>query len=277
MPSTVKELLDLATIQLQNISERARQEAKILLAFQLNCDILWLMTHEADEIKVSQAYFDLVNRRVHGEPIEYITNSVSFYSETFYAAPGALIARPETEILVDKVLETLPSDFSGHIVEVGIGSGIISIMLAKHLLEAKFSAVDISEDALAVAQVNIERFGLSQRIKLFKGDLLSPIEDKIDVLVSNPPYIEAGVLLEKPLDFEPQNALFGGTKGDEILKRLINEATLRKIPMVACEMGYDQKESINNYIKIKSCYNIAFYKDLADFDRGFVLNWREDA
>jgi len=277
MPSSVKQLLDLATTQLQNISDRARQEAKILLAFQLDRDILWLMTHESEEIKEEQAFFDLVNRRVHGEPIEYITNSVSFYSESFYAAPGALIARPETEILIDKVLEALPLDFSGHIVEVGVGSGIISIILAKHLLDASFSAVDISEDALAVAKINIEKFGLLERIKLFKGDLLSPIEEKIDVLVSNPPYIEAGVLLEKPLDFEPQNALFGGTIGDEILKRLIDEATERQIPIVACEMGYDQKAAISDYIKIERCYDIEFYKDLANFDRGFVMKWRTDA
>lgn len=277
MPAHVKQVLELATKQLHNISERARQEAKILLAFHLDCDILWIMTHELEVVKDEQSYFDLVNRRVHGEPIEYITNSVSFYSETFYAAPGALIARPETEILVDKVLKVLPSDFSGHIVEIGVGSGIISIMLAKHLLSAKFSAVDISEDALAVAKINIERFGLSKRIKLFKGDLLSPIEDKIDLLVSNPPYIEAGVLLEKPLDYEPQNALFGGKVGDEILKRLIDEAELRKIPMVACEMGYDQKNAIDDYIKIKNRYNVEFYKDLADFDRGFIMNWSKDA
>lgn len=277
MPYSVKQLLDLASKQIYSISEQARSEAKILLGFYLDKELLWLMTHESDIIENDEGFFKLVKRRVSGEPIEYITNRVSFYSQEFYAAPGALIARPETEILIDKVLEQLPLDFKGHIVEVGVGSGIVSVILAKHLSLASFSAVDIAPDALNVAKVNIERFHLEDRITLYEGDLLSPITQPIDVLVSNPPYIEAGVLLAKPLDYEPQNALFGGKVGDEILKRLIDEATLRKIPLVACEMGYDQKKPIDDYIKIKSRYNIEFYKDLANFDRGFVMNWKEDA
>ena len=277
MPSNVRELLDSATKKLQIISDQASSEAKILLGFYLEKELLWLMTHEAETVEHPEGFLKLVRRRVAGEPIEYITNKVSFYSVEFYAAPGALIARPETEILIDKVLEQLPRDFRGHIVEVGVGSGVISIILAKHLPSATFSAVDISVEALKVAKINIERFNLEDRIKLYKGDLLTPIKSNIDMLVSNPPYIEEGVLLARSLDYEPQNALFGGRVGDEILKRLIDEATLRQIPLVACEMGYDQKKSINNYIHIKKRYNIEFYKDLADFDRGFVMKWREDA
>ena len=276
MPHSVKQLLDIASGQLQQIADRPVQEAKILLSFFLDKDHLWLMTHADDEVKETQKFLDLVKRRKDAEPIEYITGEVSFYSQSFIAAPGALIARPETELLIDEVLARVPSDFSGHIVEIGVGSGVISIILAQKLSHAKISAVDISADALAVARKNIKKYKLEDRIKLYEGDLLDPIEETIDVLVSNPPYIEAGVFLEKPLDFEPQNALFGGTVGDEVLKQIIDLSASRNIPLIACEMGYDQKASLSEYISVHNDYDVIFYKDLAMFDRGFVMKRKGD-
>jgi release factor glutamine methyltransferase len=271
MSYTVKQLLEMASHELKDRAERPLQEAKILLGFFMNQDHVWLMSHEDHEVHEPQRFFSLMFRRQSGEPIEYITGKVSFYSQEFIAAPGALIARPETELLIDQVLALVPKDFSGHIVEVGVGSGIISIVLAQHLPKARISAVDISLAALAVANDNVKKFGLGDRIKLFEGDLLSPISEDIDLLVSNPPYVEEGVLLEKPLHFEPQNALFGGKSGDEVLKRLIDEAGERKIPLVACEMGYDQKKPLSEYIAEQNIYDVTFYKDLAQFDRGFVM------
>ncbi len=244
MPHALKSLLEYGSTQLASIAQRPKSEAKILLGYYLGKDQLWLMTHEEDEVKDVQGYYELIKRRKDAEPIEYITGKVSFYSQEFIAASGALIARPETELLIDAVLASVPDNFDGHIVEVGVGSGIISIVLAQQLPKAKISAVDISKDALRVAEQNIEKYGLQDRITLYEGDLLGPIDDSIDLLVSNPPYIEAGVFLEKPLDYEPQNALFGGKVGDEILKRLIDEAVSQKIPIVACEMGYDQKAAL---------------------------------
>jgi release factor glutamine methyltransferase len=274
MPCSVKGLLYKATKLLKKEGRDATREARILLGFMTKKDKLWMMTHENDVIHDDKAFFELVQRRIDDEPIEYITNQVSFYSQEFYAAKGALIARPETELLIDKVLEELDKDFDGHIVEVGVGSGVISIVLAQHLEKATFSAVDISADAIAVAKVNIERFKMEDRIKLYEGDLLSPIQEKIDVLVSNPPYIEEGVLLEQPLAFEPQNALFGGTIGDEILKRLIDESEKQEITLVACEMGYDQLAPLEEYIGQNTHYEVEFYKDLAQHDRGFVMRYK---
>ncbi len=274
MPHALKSLLEYGSTQLASIAQRPKSEAKILLGYYLGKDQLWLMTHEEDEVKDVQGYYELIKRRKDAEPIEYITGKVSFYSQEFIAASGALIARPETELLIDAVLASVPDNFDGHIVEVGVGSGIISIVLAQQLPKAKISAVDISKDALRVAEQNIEKYGLQDRITLYEGDLLGPIDDGIDLLVSNPPYIEAGVFLEKPLDYEPQNALFGGKVGDEILKRLIDEAVSQKIPIVACEMGYDQKAALWSYIDEKNCYDVTFYKDLAQWDRGFIMRLR---
>ncbi|DAB38420.1 MAG TPA: protein-(glutamine-N5) methyltransferase, release factor-specific, partial [Sulfuricurvum kujiense] len=204
-------------------------------------------------------------------PLEYLTNRVSFYSREFYIDEGALIPRPETEHLIDEVLGRISADEALSIVEVGVGSGIISILLALHLPNARFIAVDISPRALAVARRNIDIFGLSDRIELREGDLLSSITEKIDFLVSNPPYIAHDAPLESNLSYEPQNALFGGEIGDEMIRALLDEVYARRIPSFACEMGYDQRLKVQEYLKNFAVQSLDFYTDYAAFDRGFVL------
>ncbi|MDF1879214.1 peptide chain release factor N(5)-glutamine methyltransferase [Sulfurimonas sp. SAG-AH-194-C20] len=268
----VKELLSEITELLVPHIPRAPREAQLLLMAHLDKDELWLITHQSTEVEDTQDLFQWVKRRVKNEPFEYITNRVSFYSEEFFIKEGALIPRPETELLIDEVFKTY-EDKNTNItfVEVGIGSGIISIILARHYVNARFIAVDISQDALDIAKVNIEKFGLSSRIELRLGSLLEPISEKVDYLVSNPPYIENGVSLESNLDYEPQNALFGGEVGDEIIKELLGEVLKQKIKFFTCEMGYDQQDKIRLYLENKNIHSLEFYKDYSSFDRGFTL------
>ena len=269
---TVKELLSELTQILSPKIQRASREAQLLLMADIDKDELWLITNQSTELKSTQRVLEWAKRRAQNEPLEYIINSVSFYSETFFIKEGALIPRPETEILIDEVFKNLPDKESDiTFVEVGIGSGIISIMLALHYKNAKFIAVDISQAALDIAKVNIEKFGLSQRIELRLGSLLEPVSEKIDYLVSNPPYIANDAPLESNLSYEPQNALFGGEIGDEIIQKLLDEALNQKIKFFSCEMGYDQQDKILMYLKEKKYENLTFYKDLSEFDRGFTL------
>ncbi len=238
----------------------------------LDVDELWLLTNQHKQIEDTKKLYEMVARRAENEPYEYIVNSVSFYSERFYIAAGALIPRPETELLIDAVLKEKPNlDEEINFVEVGIGSGIISIILALKYKNATFIAVDISQDALNIAQINRDKFGLQKRIELRLGSLLECVDEKIDYLVSNPPYIEDGIELESNLAYEPQNALFGGEVGDEIINKLLDDVLSRNIKFFSCEMGYDQKGKISYYLKDKNYKNLAFYKDLANFDRGFTL------
>ena len=268
----VHELLKSITNSLSLNIPRASREAQLLLMSYLNIDELWLITNQNTQVQNIEKLFEWVERRAKNEPFEYITNKVSFYSEEFYIAPGALIPRPETEILIDEVLKYAPDlNAAFQFAEVGVGSGIISIMLAKKFPNARIIAVDISADALRIAQENIQRFGLQNRIELRLGSLLDVVSEKIDYLVSNPPYIENGVSLESNLDYEPQNALFGGKVGDEIIKALLDEVLKREIKFFSCEMGYDQKDKISSYLKDTKIKNLNFYQDYADFDRGFTL------
>jgi len=268
----VRDVLKEISQTLHPFIPRATREAQLLVMAFLDVDELWLMSHQTQEIQDIKKLFEWVKRRAKNEPLEYITNSVSFYSNKFYISKGALIPRPETELLIDEVKKQI-EDKEKHLtfVEVGVGSGIISIMLALSFKNAKFIAVDISQDALDIAEINIKKFALEDRIELRLGSLLEPIRERVDYLVSNPPYIENGLDLESNLSYEPQNALFGGKVGDEIIKELLDEVLNREINLFTCEMGYDQKDKISKYLKGKEYKALDFYKDYSDFDRGFTL------
>ncbi|PHR57818.1 MAG: protein-(glutamine-N5) methyltransferase, release factor-specific [Arcobacter sp.] len=271
--NTINDWIELGASSLREIAERPRREAEILLSSVLKKNRLYLITH-ADESVEAPLYEKMLSRRCDNEPIEYITSEVSFFSQDFYISKGALIPRPETEILIEKLLEKLALDTQESIVEVGVGSGIISIVLAQHLKEASFLATDISEDAITIAKKNLELKQMKERIKIIQTDLLQGIDQDIDILVSNPPYIEDGITLGENLSYEPQNALYGGEVGDEILQRLINEAFKRRVRILACEMGYDQKEKIQAYVKDLDYKTLEFYEDYAGHDRGFILELR---
>ena len=268
----VKDILKDVTIFLKPYIPRAAREAQLLLMTHLDKDELWLITNQNTPVDNIDKLYKWVHRRIKNEPFEYIVNKVDFYSEEFYIAEGALIPRPETELLIDEVLKNIPDiNATMTIVEVGIGSGIISIILAKKLPNAKIIAVDISQKALNIAKINIEKFNLQNNIELRLGSLLNPVSEKIDYLVSNPPYIENGIKLESNLDYEPQNALFGGEVGDEIIKELLDEVLKRKINFFSCEMGYDQLDKITEYLKDSNCKILKFYKDYSGFNRGFTV------
>ena len=272
MSKRLKELHEEITQTLNGVVESPRREAELMLMAYLGKDQLYFITHQDEMIdENSPELLEWIEKRSCNVPLEYLTNRVSFYSREFYIDEGALIPRPETEHLIDEVLACTAADEAITVVEVGVGSGIISIMLALHLPNARFIAVDISPRALAVARRNIESFGLSDRIELREGDLLSCVSEKIDLLVSNPPYIAQDAPLESNLSYEPQNALFGGEIGDEIIRRLMDEVYVRHIPLFVCEMGYDQRIKVQEYLKPFSVQSLEFYKDLASFDRGFVL------
>lgn len=272
MPQRLSALHETLTQRLCGVVEFPRREAELLLMAYLGKDQLYFITHPDAMIdETDPRLCEWIEKRSRNVPLEYLSNRVSFYSREFYVDEGALIPRPETEHLIDEVLKRIDPREAITVTEVGVGSGIISVMLALHLPNARLIAVDISPRALAVARRNIESFGLSDRIELREGDLLSCVAEPIDLLVSNPPYIAHDAPLESNLSYEPQNALFGGAIGDEIIRRLVDEVYVRRIPMFACEMGYDQRVKVQEYLTSFAVQSLEFYTDLAGFDRGFVL------
>ena len=263
----IEEALRWGAKELQNIAQRPRFEAEILLGFTLSKERLWLHLHPKNALssQEEELYRGFIHRRKEGEPIEYITQRVSFYAQEFFITKGVLIPRPETELLVDEVSKELSG--SEKVLEIGVGSGVISITLAKKFPNLKIFATDINPLALEVTKKNIERFNINN-IELIQTSFWDGIEERFDIIVSNPPYIAKDYPLPKPLEYEPKEALFGGVKGDEMIKELIERFFTSSAKILVCEMGYNQKDAIEGFVGKK---NIRFYKDLAGFYRGFVL------
>ncbi|WP_233709916.1 MULTISPECIES: peptide chain release factor N(5)-glutamine methyltransferase [unclassified Helicobacter] len=250
---------------------RPNLESELLLAFVLGVSREKIHIWGDKEILplVFQYYQECILKRKSGVPLAYITNTISFYSKNFFVDERVLIPRPETEILIDQVSVWIERTQPKKIVEVGVGSGIISIILALKFPFLEIVATDISQDALEVARINIEKFDIKNRICLIQTDLLEGVSEKFDLLISNPPYIAKVYPLETSVMKEPHCALFGGDRGTEILERLILECHKREIAIIACEMGYDQKKVLEKYLNNLG-YATYFFKDYADLDRGFV-------
>ncbi len=270
----IKEALVWARVELQYACERPLYEAEILLSYHLGIDRVQLKIRDKDIVDRLDEYKGLVARRAVHEPMEYITHSVSFYDIELYIAQGALIPRPETEILIDRCISVIKKYNINSIAEIGVGSGAISIVLARRFPHLRIVASDISTDALSIAKVNIADFGLTDRIELRHTSLLDGIESDIEMIVSNPPYIPLG----KPLapnvaEYEPHSALYSLEQGDELLKSIVSLAKDRRVGYLACEMGYDQKSSMLEYLSHTGASTVEFYSDLSGLDRGFVVEW----
>lgn len=273
---TIKESLTWASSQLKVSCERPQFEAELLLAYHLKQDRMYLMTHDKDFVEELDAYQVLIQRRANNEPYEYIVGEAAFYDIHLSVEEGVLIPRPETEILIDLVAEIIEKEKITHIAEIGVGTGAISVVLARKFPTLNIIATDICDAPLRVARKNIETFGLEKQITLRKSNLIDEVGEPVELVVSNPPYIAEDFLLESNVvDYEPKEALFGGRVGDELLKQIILDVKARGIKWLACEMGYDQKEPLSAFVNELGVKSIQFYKDLAGFDRGFVIEFNQ--
>ncbi len=274
---TNKQALQWAVSQLKEVCSRPQYEAELLLAYHLKQGRIYLMTHDRDMLEDIEGFQRLVERRARHEPYEYIVGKVSFYDIYLQVEKGVLIPRPETEILIDLVVEIIEKENIANIAEIGVGTGAISIVLARKFPHLKVIATDISEAPLRVAGKNIEAFGLQKQICLRESNLIDKVDEPVELVVSNPPYIAQDFALASNVaEYEPKEALFGGKVGDELLKQIIVDVKARGIKWLACEMGYDQKASIQAFVNKLGVKSIEFYKDLAGFDRGFVICFADE-
>ncbi len=252
-----------------------RLDAELLLAFALKLRRLDLYLQfdrpmTEDELAAVKA---LIKRRAAGEPTAYIIGQKEFYSRVFTVTKDVLIPRPDTEILVEEVLKFAAN--KSHGLEIGLGSGCLSITLLAERPELTLTAIDISAAALAVAKTNAEAHGVLDRLTLRHQDFLTDTalsEPTFDFLVSNPPYIKQGELAELPMsvkDFEPHLALDGGADGLVFYHIIAERAkTLVKAGgFVAVEIGEDQGESVSEIFTQSGLSVKSIIRDLAGLDR----------
>jgi release factor glutamine methyltransferase len=213
---------------------------------------------------------DLVKRRSEGEPLQHLLGTVEFCGHVFLCDKRAMVPRPETEELVEFLKSEIRNPKS-EIVDVGTGSGVIALSLAAKFPEAKIMAIDISDAALALAQENAARLNLSARVRFLKSRLLENVEGAFDLIVANLPYISTQDrdTLSREVLHDPDIALFAGTRGDELVRELIDQAPsrLRSGGMLALEIGLGQGEDLLSALAEKNYRDIYAKNDYSGLTR----------
>ena len=213
---------------------------------------------------------ELVRRRGQGEPLQHLLGTVEFAGRVFLCDKRALIPRPETEELVERIIQAAVAH-PATILDVGTGSGVIALTFAAQFPDAEVNAVDISDDALALARENAARLGLQGRVRFAKGNLLTKVEGAFDLIVANLPYVATvdGPVLSREVQHDPEVAVFAGERGDELVRELISAARdhLRPGGMLALEVGIGQADNLAVLLAEKNYHDIAVIRDYCGVTR----------
>ena len=266
---TVLEVLQSTTgyFQKRNI-DSPRLNAEHLLAHVLSRKRMELYLDFERQLRESELapLRELVKRRGLGEPLQHLLGTVEFCGRIFRCDKRALVPRPETEQLVELLISRFKSEIaSSRLVDVGTGSGVIALTLAAEFPTAEIVGADISDDALMLARENAERLKLADRVLFLRSNLLESIQPDFDLIVANLPYVSADDRenLSREVLHDPEVALFAGSRGDELMRQLINDAPswLRPGGMLAMEIGLGQSETLVAALAEKNYRDILTEKD----------------
>ena len=273
---TVKDIIIKTTAVLKDAGiESASLDCRLLLCKFLGVDKVYLITNSDREIDDLSEFDALVKRRLNHEPMQYILNHAEFMGLDFYVDENVLIPRPDTEILVEKVISHF-GETSFEFLDIGTGSGCIPISILANCKNARGISADISEKAIDVAKKNAESNKVTERLDFINIDILNDFpERKFDCIVSNPPYIESEVvetLMPDVREFEPHLALDGGADGLTFYRRIADKGydSLKDGGLLAFEIGYNQGESVSRIMNEKGYRNTEVIKDIAGNDRVVV-------
>lgn len=258
--------------------DQAGREAALLLGHLLGAPQSALLARDREEAhpETARRFSELIARRAAGEPVAYLTGQREFYGRSFAVDRRVLIPRPETEHLVEIAL-SLPLPERSRVLDVGTGSGCIAVTLAAERPAWRVVAGDVSIGALAVAATNARRHGVAEGLELVAADLVAGLDlSSFDLVVGNPPYVEAGVvpfLSRDVRDFEPRVALVGGEDGTATTDRLLRQlAGLRAGAFVALEFGLGQEDAVAAIAERHGAFDlVVIRRDLAGIERDVVF------
>lgn len=269
MEQTIKQLL-------QHQIEEPNRKAKLLVSFLVQKKPSYVLTHDQEEVpkEIVQKVEQAIEELSRGVPLQYIVHHQEFMKLNFWVDENVLIPQPDTEILVEKVIEIASSMEKPTILDLATGSGCIAISLANYLPDAVIMASDISEKALEVAKKNALLNNVEERITFVQANMLIDTMPVFSIIVSNPPYIQTKVIsqLDKDVQKEPILALDGGEDG-LLYYRIIAENAKRHLTKdgyLCLEIGFDQKRAVNQLLEEKGYTNREVIKDLAQKDRVII-------
>lgn len=281
---TIRDIIIKYSQEIASISDTPRLDVELLLQKCLG-DVDRIYIHMNLDKKLSDTqkeyFLSMIKDRLNGRPIAYIVGHREFMGLDFYVKEGVLIPRPDTETLVEEIIEICKDKYV-NILDIGTGSGAITVSLAKYLPKSKLTSFDISDIPLEVGKINAINNGVDNKIEFIKSDLFSAIKEKdikFDVIVSNPPYIrkaDMNTLHTQVKDYEPYNALEGGIDGLDFYKNITEQSHLyiNKGGVLAYEVGHDQAQDVAMIMQKNGYTNIYTKKDIQGIDRvviGFKL------
>lgn len=268
----IRDWITTASQKLSSITDVPLLEARLLAEYVIGCSSTSLFMKSQEEFAQQARADALLNRRLQHEPMAYLLGHKEFMSLDFLVTPDVLIPRGDTECLVEELIQRYQNQ-ALHFLEIGTGSGCISVSLAYYLPNATITAIDISEEALSIAAQNAAVHKVNSQITFLKQDIRKEFpKGTFSCIVSNPPYIESEVIDTLSPDvkqFEPLLALDGGTDGLDFYRRIISVASSRLFDdgCIAFEMGFQQKEAISSLLQQHAFQNILVKKDLQGLSR----------
>lgn len=260
-----------------------KAEVEIILCHLLDCDRLQLYLHGTTLIHQEhlEKFEEILRQRLTRYPLQYILKEAWFYGRKFFVSPSVMVPTPETEILCEAALRFVRKAELAHarILDVGVGSGVIAVTMARELKEVSVVALDVSEDAIAVAKQNAEVLGASAKIEFRRSNFFSAVDrsEQFDLILSNPPYISESeyVLLPPEVLADPKISLTAGQEGLDAIEVILREAPNYLAPggRIFFEIGYNQADQVAALTESDARYSsIAILRDLNEIDRVVILS-----
>ena len=252
-------------------------DSEILMAKTIKKDRNYILLNSDNVLKKNDLnlFFRLIEQRSLGSPVAYLTNKKFFWNSEFFVTNDTLIPRPDTELIIENVLNSTKQKNKINILEIGVGSGCIILSILKERENFYGTGIDISKKCLNICKINAFKLNVNSRLKLYKSDVDKFNLGKYDLIVSNPPYIKTNNLkyLERDVyNFEPRQALDGGLDGLSEIRKVIKKSSelIKKNGKFILEIGFDQKNNVISLLKEKGFYINSTEKDLANKDRCIV-------
>jgi release factor glutamine methyltransferase len=270
MAMTIADALRAATVHLAVASDTPRLDAELLMAHALGLTRNDLLLRQRD-LTVPPAFAALLDRRLGGEPVAYITGTRDFWTIALHVTPDVLIPRPDSETLIEAALAHFADRAPATVLDLGTGSGALLLAALDQWPDARGLGVDASPGALAVARGNAMRLGLADRAAFQSGDWAQGVDGPFDLLLINPPYIASTAPLSGDVLREPGSALFAGAEGLDDYRRIAPDLPRLIAPggMAAIEIGYDQRASVSALLH-DAGLAVRALRDLAGHDRCLV-------